>query len=138
MTVCQSGSEFEIGLTTTKDLDGEKVIGGIYGMEAVIDCYYCNPKLFTREHLRKYFKSLVKRIDMQAEELFFWDNNVADELMAVQFIITSNITVHCLHKLERVYVNIFSCKEFNAHDAMQYTQNFFEARKISEKTVLRI
>ncbi len=85
---------------------------------------------------------------MQAGDLHFWDDvGVPKEqkqtkletkgTSAIQFILTSNITIHCLDLLGRVYVNIFSCKEFNAYDAKAYTQDFFEVGRISERTVIR-
>ena len=130
-----AGCMREIGITTTIDTDGKKHNTGIYGMEAVLDCHHCNTKLFTRKHLRRYFKGLVEILEMQAADLHFY--NEPGGLGAVQFILTSNITVHCVNKLERVYINIFSCKEFDAYKAKDYTQNFFEVNQISAQTVLR-
>lgn len=149
MPINNAGCMHEIGLTVDTDLDGEKSVGGIYGMEVILDCYQCNAKLFHRKYIRKYFKGLVKLLDMEAGDVYFWDDvDVPKEqrqtkpetkgTSAIQFILTSNITIHCLDILERVYVNIFSCKEFNAWDARQYTQDFFKAKKITAKTVLRI
>lgn len=139
----------EIGLTVVKDLDGAESYGGIYGMEAIIDCYGCDAKLFSRKQIRQYFKMLVKLLDMQAGDLYFWDDVGVPKAekqtrpetkgtSAIQFILTSNITIHCLDILERVYVNIFSCKGFSAHDAEKFTREFFWANRSSCKTVLRI
>lgn len=139
----------EIGLTTVKDLEGDKSYGGIYGMEVIIDCYECDAKLFNRKYIRKYFKGLVKLLDMQAGDLHFWDDvgvPKADKqtrpetkgTSAIQFILTSNITIHCLDILARVYVNIFSCKEFSGYKATQYTKDFFKANRIGSKTVMRV
>lgn len=139
----------EIGLTVVKDLDGDESYGGIYGMEVIIDCYECDAKLFHRKYIRKYFKGLVELLDMQAGDLYFWDDvGVPKEekqtkaetkgMSAIQFILTSNITIHCLDILERVYVNIFSCKEFSDYKATQYTKDFFKANRIGSKTVMRV
>ena len=143
-----SGCRREIGLTTTNGLDGELIVVGIYGMEVILNCYDCNVKLFHRKYLRKYFKGLVKLLDMQAGDLYFWDDvGVPKEqkqtrpetkgTSAIQFILTSNITIHCLDLLGSVYVNIFSCKEFSGYDFKIYTQNFFNARQVDETTILR-
>ena len=149
MTINDAGCMREIGLVVTKDLEDDKHVKGIYGMEVIIDCYDCNTKLFHRKYLRKYFKGLVKLLDMKAGDLHFWDDVGVPKdkkqtkpetkgTSAIQFILTSNITVHCLDILGRVYVNIFSCKEFSAFKATQYTQAFFEAARVGDKTVLRI
>lgn len=144
-----AGCMREIGITTVKDLEGEESYGGIYGMEAIIDCYECDPKLFHRKYIRKYFKGLVKLLDMQAGDMHFWDDVGVPKAekqtrpetkgtSAIQFILTSNITIHCLDILERVYVNIFSCKEFSGYDAEMYTRHFFNANRTSCKTVMRV
>ena len=149
MAINDAGCMREIGLTVDRDLDGNESFGVIYGMEVLIDCYGCNAKLFHRKYLRKYFKGLIELLDMQAGELYFWDDVGVPKdqrqtkpetkgTSAIQFILTSNITIHCLDILERVYVNIFSCKEFNAYTAKQYTQDFFEAGRVGHKVVMRI
>ena len=131
-----AGCMRQIGIKETKDLDGNIQYSGIYGMEVILDCYGCNRKLFYKKHLKRYFKGLVEEIDMQAADRYFFRESTG--LCAIQFIETSNITVHCHNKLKRLYVNIFSCKEFDAYDAKIYTDDFFSPRRIDERTVLRI
>ncbi len=148
MSINDAGCIREIGLVKVSDLEGDVKISGIYGMEVLLNCFGCNPKLFHRKYIRKYFKGLVELLDMKAGDLHFWDDvGVSKDqrqtkpetkgTSAIQFILTSNITIHCLDILERVYVNIFSCKEFSSFDATRYTQNFFEARRVDDKIVLR-
>jgi S-adenosylmethionine/arginine decarboxylase-like enzyme len=73
---------------------------------------------------------------MQAEDLHFWDDlDTPDEeketephlvgTSAIQFIKTSNITVHTLDLLKRVYLNLFSCKDFDSDAAVAYCVDFF-------------
>ncbi len=56
---------------------------------------------------------------------------------AVQFILTSNITIHTLDILKNVYVNIFSCKEFDASKAEEFTKNWFKGEVISSHLIVR-
>ena len=120
-----------------------------YGKEIILDLHNCNIEKFTRKDLRKYFKDLCILIDMQRAKLVFWDDhNVPEELQqqfphtkgtsAVQFILTSNITIHTLEILKRVYINIFSCKDFDAKVAEEFTKNYFEGEVIQSTTIDRI
>jgi S-adenosylmethionine/arginine decarboxylase-like enzyme len=120
-----------------------------YGQELILDLHGCDTRLFNRKSLRAYFKTLCKAIDMTRCKLVFWDDvGVPDEekqtspntkgTSAVQFILTSNITIHCLDLLESVYVNIFSCKDFDAKTAKQITKDWFGSKQCSARKIERI
>ena len=57
---------------------------------------------------------------------------------AVQFILTSNITIHTLDLLEAAYVNIFSCKKFDRKLAEKITTEWFVAKKYKTHFLERI
>ena len=107
-----------------------------------------NTTKFTRKSLRKYFNGLVKLLDMKKGDLHFWDdvgvpenekqtNPMTTGTSAIQFILTSNITIHCLDLLGNVYVNIFSCKDFKTGSARYYTQKIFKAGSVREHRLIR-
>ena len=109
-----------------------------YGSELILDLHDCNPATFTREHLDKYFTELCNLIEMKKCEVHFWDDvGVSEEeqqtephtkgTSAVCFILTSTIVVHTLDLLKAVYVNIFSCKDFDPEVAAKFTAEWFEA-----------
>lgn len=109
-----------------------------YGSELILDLHDCNPATFTRDHLEKYFTELCDLIDMTKCEVHFWDDvGVPEEeqqtephtkgTSAVCFILTSTIVVHTLDLLKAVYVNIFSCKDFDPEVAAKFTAEWFEA-----------
>ena len=120
-----------------------------YGKELVLDIHGCDVTKFNRKSLRKFFKDLCVVIDMQRGKLCFWDDvGVPEEkkqtlphttgTSAVQFILTSNITVHTLDIMERVYLNIFSCKDFDSKVAEKFVLDFFGGTVINSKTIDRI
>lgn len=124
-------------------LDGKEV----YGKLLVIDLKNCDTRYFTRKYLQLYFDELCGRINMHQCEMHFWDDEgVPEELKqtedhttgisAVQFILTSNITVHTLSKLNKAFIDIFSCKDFDAHDAIFFTTQFFEGEVSQKPTIL--
>lgn len=120
-----------------------------YGKEIILDLHNCNNKLFTRRNLRRFFKNLCKEIDMEACDLHFWDDvGVPKHLKqtephlkgtsAIQFIKTSNITIHTLDILKSVYLNIFSCKDFDGKIVEKFCSNYFEGKVVNSITIERI
>lgn len=142
------GMSHPVGIEFTRDLEGHSRVTGVYGKEVLLDCYYCDPETFNRESLEKYFNQLIEILGMQKGDLYFWDDvGVPEEerqikpetkgTTAIQFILTSNITVHCLDLLERVYVNIFSCKDFAEGIVKNFTQEWFKSKSISLHVIYR-
>jgi S-adenosylmethionine/arginine decarboxylase-like enzyme len=120
-----------------------------YGKELILDLHECDLATFTRDSIAEYFLKLCKLIDMEACDLHFWDDFgvPADEcqtephlkgISAIQFILTSNITIHTLDLLESVYVNIFSCKDFDGNEAATFTRIWFRGRIVHEVKVDRL
>ena len=119
-----------------------------YGQELVIDLRGCNPKLFTRDYIEKYFRSICHLIDMKLCEIHFWDDEgVGPQYQqthpdtkgtsAVCFILTSSIVLHALDIRKEVYVNIFSCKSFDESVAEQATIHWFRAKEYNTKSIVR-
>lgn len=120
-----------------------------YGKELVLDLHECDADGFTRRSIELFFIGLCELIDMEREVLHFWDyvdhpkeyENAPDHLKgtsAIQFISTSNITLHSLDVLKRVYINIFSCKDFDENSAMEFSKNWFKGRVVNSKVIRRI
>ena len=57
---------------------------------------------------------------------------------AVQFIMTSNIVIHTLDLMGNVYINIFSCKEFDPEDAAEFTAKWFKGKVVNSQVIDRI
>ncbi len=120
-----------------------------YGYELILDLHGCDISTFNRASLRRYFAKLCKAIDMKRCELYFWDDvgvpaKEKENLphtkgtSAVQFILTSNITIHTLDLLKAAYVNIFSCKQFDRKVAEKITKEWFGANKCRTHFIERI
>jgi len=120
-----------------------------YGQELILDLHECDPSTFTRKSIRKYFKELCEKIDMNREKLVWWDDlhtpdadkSVLPHLVgtsAIQFITTSNITIHTLDIMERVYLNIFSCKSFDKEKAKTFSVDWFKGKVMNNHFVDRV
>lgn len=113
----------------------------MYGKELILDLHKCNKELMTKEVLDQYFDELCKLIDMEQVKRMYWiedegidpqeykDNPHLQGVSAVQFIKTSNITVHTISGLGNVYINIFSCKDFDARLAEGFSIGFWDGIK---------
>lgn len=120
-----------------------------YGKELILDLHECNPEKFTRHQINKFFKELCTEIDMEACKVAWWDYKGYPEeykaapihlkgTSAIQFISTSNITIHTLDVMKRVYLNVFSCKDFNPIEAVNFCQRFFGGNIINHQIIDRI
>ena len=121
----------------------------MYGKELILDLHSCNPSKFNREDIESFFIQLCKLINMKREDLHFWDyyGHPADKARApahlkgttaIQFISTSNITLHTLDDLKTLYLNVFSCKDFHPQIVERYTSDFFSGRLANVTIVNRI
>ncbi len=120
-----------------------------YGVELILDLHDCDTATFNRASIGKYFEQLCELIDMKREELVFWDDTDVPEeerqtsphtqgTSAVQFILTSSIVIHTLDQLSAVYVNMFSCKEFDPKLAERFTVEWFGAGDCSARFIERL
>lgn len=119
-----------------------------YGKELILDLHGCDVSKFTRRGIQRYFTELCDLIDMERCDLHFWDDvGVPDDekqtdpktkgTSAVQFILTSTIVIHTLDLMKTVYVNIFSCKEFDTDVAAQFTAKWFGSKDWTKQVVTR-
>ena len=117
-----------------------------YGKELILDLHNCDAKQFNRKAIKKFFQELCKLIDMKRCELYWWDDYGLPQnerqtephlkgTSAIQFIMTSNITIHTLDILKSVYLNIFSCKDFDAKKAARFSSKFFKG-KVANNVVI--
>ena len=120
-----------------------------YGKEVILDLHNCSTDKFTKDGIKEYFDELCKRIDMEQVQLHWWDYNDMPEserytedhlvgISAVQFIKTSDIVIHTLDIIKRVYLNIFSCKDFDPETAIEFSKDYFSGEVISKHIIDRI
>ena len=119
-----------------------------YGCELMLDLSGCDGATFNRKSLDSFFTKLCDLIAMEKCEVHFWDDvGVPPEerqtsphtkgTSAVCFILTSTIVVHTLDELKSVYVNIFSCKEFDPEVATEFTKKWFAANTCKPTFITR-
>ncbi len=121
---------------------------GIYGKELILDLHDCDANKFTRLSIEQFCTEFCDLIEMERCDLHFWDDvGVAEDerqtnpktkgTSAVQFILTSTIVIHTLDLMRTVYVNVFSCKEFDTDEATTFVVDWFDAKGCIANVVTR-
>lgn len=119
-----------------------------YGKELIMDLHNCDPKTLTRRSIREFLIALCKEIDMERCDLHFWDylgdqegyDAAPDHLKGTsvtQFITTSSITIHALDILQKVFINLFSCKDFDGSQVIQLSEQWFRGYCFHQKMIER-
>jgi S-adenosylmethionine/arginine decarboxylase-like enzyme len=112
-----------------------------WGLHAIVNAFRCKPHLIQNKLVIHDFSvDLVKKIDMVAYgqpliQHFGVDDKAGFTL--VQLIETSNITGHFCDESGDAYLDIFSCKEFNAQIVKQVIQHHFQPQAIDLKLIER-
>ena len=130
-------------------IGGDETTDNQYGIELILDLHGCDSTKFTRPSITAYFEQLCELIDMQREDLHFWDDvGLSEEdkqnsphtqgTSAVQFILTSSIVIHTLDQLKAIYINIFSCKAYDPNVAEKFTVQWFGATGCTARLIDRV
>ncbi len=120
-----------------------------YGKELILDLHCCNPNKFNRKDIKIFLKRLCNIIEMTPHELHFWDDVGVPKAKqqtdpktkgtsAIQFLMESNITIHTLDLLGKVFINIFSCKDFNVVEVSDYARDFFKGKAVQSYSLKRL
>jgi len=120
-----------------------------YGEELILDLHNCDPTTFTRESIEGYFKHIADINKMERCDLHYWDYQDEPEeykkapkhlkgTSAIQFITTSDIRIHTLDILKKVFINIFTCNSLKAIATILFTENWFKGNLVKWKLVNRI
>ncbi len=115
----------------------------IYGYELIMNLYECDINIITsKKKLKQYIDDLCELIDMvkfgKAIIPYFGENKEYTKgYSLVQLIETSSIVGHFSDIWKTAYINIFSCKEYNHIIAKKFTKEFFGARRLKSRFIIR-
>lgn len=118
----------------------------MYGKELIVDLHDCDVRLFNRTRIGIFFDELCEMIGADAADRHWWDDvGVRPEdrqtdprlvgTSAIQFILTSNLTLHTLDLLGQAYLNVFSCDDFDAEQVTAFMAHYFGGI-VAQSTVL--
>ena len=112
-----------------------------WGKLLILDAAGCSPKMIgCPKVIDGFARSLVKRIDMvpfgNPQVVMFGTGNKKGYTM-VQLIETSNITAHFVEENDSMYLDVFSCKDFDPVVVEEAVKEFFDAKYFNSKVILR-
>jgi S-adenosylmethionine/arginine decarboxylase-like enzyme len=107
-----------------------------WGFHLILDVEACDiRKATSKEYIKHFTKLLVQHIDMVpygeplVEHFATHDPDKAG-VSVVQLIETSNITMHFCDKTGDAYIDVFSCKPFQAKDVIALVTAAFTPKSI--------
>jgi len=114
---------------------------GAWGMSTAVDLHNCEPlAIRSREHIKHYVTELCELIAMrrfgECQIVHFGEGRVAGYSM-LQLIETSLISGHFANDTNAAYLDIFSCKPYDAAVVEAFSRRFFGASDAVAHTTLR-
>ncbi len=116
----------------------------VFGWELLLDLHGCDRgKISSREWIEKFAIEVceclkMKRFGDPIIEHFGHDDIKTAGYSLVQLIETSSIVAHFGEYYATAYLDIFSCKEYDAETVTQFTKEFFGAERVVHRMVERV
>ena len=112
-----------------------------WGKHLILDAAGCSPKMIgCPKVVGGFARSLVKRIDMVPfgdPQVVMFGSGSKKGYTLVQLIETSNITAHFVEENNSMYLDVFSCKDFDPDVVEEAVKEFFDAKYFNRKVILR-
>jgi S-adenosylmethionine/arginine decarboxylase-like enzyme len=112
-----------------------------WGKHLILDAAGCSPKMIGSSTVIKNFTNdLVKRIDMKAygePQIVMFGTGNKKGYTLIQLIETSNIAGHFVEENNTMYLDVFSCKDFDAEIVRELVGEYFNAQKFNTRVLLR-
>jgi len=114
-----------------------------YGKELILDLFECDPKIIrSKKKILEYSNKICNLIKMKKYgkptcERFGFGKDFTAGFSLVQLIESSLVSGHFSELWNKVYINIFSCKNFDDKKAAAFTEKFFKAKKIKNRVLIR-
>jgi len=113
-----------------------------WGYHLMLDCNQCNDGIKNKDYLKLFVKDLINTIDMIAVGepwIEYTAPNIPDKagFSLYQLIVTSNISAHIVDASNQMYLDVFSCKEYDKQLVVEKVKEFFSPSNINVNFVLR-
>ncbi|MDX2470377.1 MAG: S-adenosylmethionine decarboxylase [SAR324 cluster bacterium] len=113
-----------------------------WGLSCTIDLKSCNPETIrSKDAIANFAKELVELIKMKAygdpQVVHFGEDPKVSGYSLVQLIETSLISGHFAEETNAVYLDVFSCKEYDPKVAGEFAKTFFQADSVEITSTFR-
>lgn len=133
--------------TSEQDEAIDEVKSEDYGQECILDIHDVPIELFTNKIVDDFAKDLVSKIGMRAGPAHSWgtigdegkykDHPKKDGISHIQFLWESSIVIHALDEIQKVFINVFSCKKFDANIVKEFALETFKGKVANETNITR-
>jgi S-adenosylmethionine/arginine decarboxylase-like enzyme len=101
-----------------------------WGIASAIDIYGCTPETIRdADAIRRFVAELCDLIEMkrfgETQVVHFGEDERVAGYSMVQLIETSLISAHFANQTNTVYLDVFSCKPYDAKAVEAFSRNFF-------------
>jgi S-adenosylmethionine/arginine decarboxylase-like enzyme len=104
-----------------------------WGILTSIDLKGCSPIIIrSLIAISDYVSELIKLLDMKPygyPQIVHFGSKETEGYTLVQLIETSSITGHFVNETNEAFIDIFSCKPYDADQAATFTCRYFKAEK---------
>jgi S-adenosylmethionine decarboxylase len=114
-----------------------------WGYHLILDCAACDvASIQSRDTVYNWIKRLVRAIDMEPigePHIEYTAAEFPDKagFTAIQVIVTSSIVAHFIDSTGDVYIDVFSCKEFDHDTVIRTISDVFKPKKIRTNFLTR-
>ena len=112
-----------------------------WGKHSVHNIFRVNPiTIRSYENIFNFNKALVKGIDMKAygePQIVRFGEGDKWGYTLVQLIETSNIMAHFVEETNDIYLDVFSCKDFDPKDVEKIVKEYFQPEHIQTTVLIR-
>ena len=113
-----------------------------WGKHLVIDAKACKlDRAKDPEYIKHFIKELVRMIEMvpygEPQLVHFAEGTDLAGWTVIQLIETSNITGHFLDLNGDLYLDVFSCKDFEEQRVIDLLEQFFSPDEIKHQIIMR-
>ena|SRR5436305_14596949 len=111
-----------------------------WGYHLILDMGDCNEFINDVDVVRQFITELVDKLHMYAlgaPIVIYVDTPEGKGVSAVQIITTSTITFHGDDNGKQVFLDVFSCKEYEATTVLTHVKTYFAPKRIRHRLLYR-
>ena len=111
-----------------------------WGKLAIINLYKCDKEIKNKKKIKEFIQTLCKNINMKkvgSVKVKRFGKGKLEGYSVFQFIDTSSIVCHFDEIQNRAFIDIFSCRNFDAQKAENFAKKFFKAKKTQLRILIR-
>jgi len=115
---------------------------GAWGLYTSVDIHNCDPAIIRdADMIRQYVVQLCDLIEMkrfgETQVVHFGEDERVAGYSMIQLIETSLISGHFANSTNSAYLDIFSCKFYDANAMVEFTKDYFKASDAVVHVTLR-